>query len=312
MVIWELFSKREKKKKLQGQEDVFQYESLPSPFRVQVVNLWDNALGNHRRTGRVSIESKRWWDEIFNIFTNEQGVFCLTSHEEPAFHQFRAYFMKASTEEALDMIELTFRVIDRLIRSLPDYERAGLVAKHPDDAIAELNYRFREHGIGYEFAEGEIIRVDSKFIHAEVVKPALQLLHDCEKDFSGALDEFLGAHERYRKGETKDAVAWALKAFESTMKAICMARSWPYDPTKATAKDLLHVLYANGLVPTYLQNSLSGLRSVLESVPTVRNKTSGHGQGTTPTDVPGHLAAYVLQMTASNIVFLIEWHKANQ
>jgi hypothetical protein len=41
-------------------------------------------------------------------------------------------------------------------------------------------------------------------------------------------------------------------------------------------------------------------------VPTGRNKLSGHGQGSTPKDVPDHLAAYMLHMTASAIVFLAE------
>ena len=37
-----------------------------------------------------------------------------------------------------------------------------------------------------------------------------------------------------------------------------------------------------------------------------RNKLSGHGQGTTPKAVPDHLVAYMLNMTASAIVFLAE------
>ena len=45
-------------------------------------------------------------------------------------------------------------------------------------------------------------------------------------------------------------------------------------------------------------------------VPTVRNKTSGHGQGPTPTNVPEHMTRYVLHLTATTIVFLIESHKA--
>lgn len=50
---------------------------------------------------------------------------------------------------------------------------------------------------------------------------------------------------------------------------------------------------------------MSGLRSLLESgVPTVRNRLSGHGQGEKPTEVPNYVAAYVLHMTASAIVFL--------
>jgi hypothetical protein len=50
---------------------------------------------------------------------------------------------------------------------------------------------------------------------------------------------------------------------------------------------------------------LNGLAICLEAgVPTVRNKTSGHGQGTTPTTVSQEFASYVLHLTAANILFL--------
>ena len=44
--------------------------------------------------------------------------------------------------------------------------------------------------------------------------------------------------------------------------------------------------------------------------PTVRNKEAGHGQGSEPVNVPEYLAAYVLHLTASNIVLLVEAYKA--
>ena len=47
-----------------------------------------------------------------------------------------------------------------------------------------MNGRFQVRGVGYQFADGEIIRVDSHLIHAEVVKPALSLLRGVE--FAGA------------------------------------------------------------------------------------------------------------------------------
>ena len=48
-------------------------------------------------------------------------------------------------------------------------------AKQPvKDSIDELNYRFREGGVGYEFANGETIRINSQFVHTEVVKRALR------------------------------------------------------------------------------------------------------------------------------------------
>ena len=67
---------------------------------------------------------------------------------------------------------------------------------------------------------------------------ALLLLHD--EEFRGAEEEFLNAHKHYRDGRQKEAIADALKAFESTLKTICDRRSWSYDP-KATAKPLLDV-----------------------------------------------------------------------
>jgi hypothetical protein len=90
------------------------------------------------------------------------------------------------------------------------------------------------------------------------------------------------------------------------MKAICKKRRWPHNETD-TAKKLLEICFQNGLIPTYLQAHFSSLRTSLESgVPTVRNKLSGHGQGAQPTDVPIYLASYLLNLTATSILFLTE------
>jgi hypothetical protein len=182
---------------------------------------------------------------------------------------------------------------------------------NPDELIRELNARFRQHGVGYQYEGGRITRVDSQYVHAKVVKPALQLLNAAGNEFGVALGEFRSAHERYRKGELQDAIVWACKAFESTMKAICTIRAWAFDPNRATVTQLTEVLFANGLVPAYLQSQFTSLKSVMDSgVGTVRNKAGGHGAGVNPVNVPGHLAAYVLHLTAANIVFLVEAHKA--
>jgi hypothetical protein len=47
MAIFKTFSKRQKEKLKQGQTDVFQYDVLPEPFRVQVIHLWNEALGTY-------------------------------------------------------------------------------------------------------------------------------------------------------------------------------------------------------------------------------------------------------------------------
>ena len=88
------------------------------------------------------------------------------------------------------------------------------------------------------------------------------------------------------------------------MKAICAKRNWPV-PATATASKLIEICFQNGLVPQHLQSEFSALRSTLESgVPTVRNRTSGHGQGVTPTAVPGYIAAYLVHSTAALILLL--------
>jgi hypothetical protein len=48
----------------------------------------------------------------------------------------------------------------------------------PSEAIEELNNRFKEHGVGYQYASGEIIKFDSTFVHSEIVMPTLILLHN--------------------------------------------------------------------------------------------------------------------------------------
>jgi hypothetical protein len=235
----------------------------------------------------------------------------LSEQGDNPFAKCQVFLLTAPTIDALDLIEVTFSFVDSAIRMLHPGRREQFGLIEPDSAIDELNGRFREHGIGYEFEGGKIIRVDSKYLHAETVKPALQLLQGAGHGFSGPLEEFLKAHEHYRKDNPKEAILSAGKAFESTLKAICTARRWPFDPSKDTASKLLETVFSNGLIPSYLQSHFSALRSVLETgVPTVRNKTSGHGQGATPTTVPNHLVAYVLHTTAANIVLLMEAHQA--
>jgi hypothetical protein len=300
MPIWDTFSKRLARSRKQGKDDVFQYDDLPKQFRAQVIHIWNDAL-----------RSYDWWREIYRVMIREKGVFRLVDADTTPQQQCYQFFMSAQTEEALDLIEISFRVVDNVVREMATYIRESHGLCDPDAAICELNGRFREHAIGYEYAGGEIVRVDSQLLHVEAVKPAIQLLHGAGKAFAGPLQEFLAAHTKYRKGEYKEAIADALKAFESTLKAICTSRDWTYDPHKDTASKLLQIVFDKGLVPTWLQSQFTSLKSLLEAgVPTVRNKVAGHGQGPDPIALPDHFAGFVMNLTGSNIVFLIKCDEA--
>jgi Domain of unknown function (DUF7014)/AbiJ N-terminal domain 4 len=312
MPVYELFSRRKRQQEKPDKPDMYQYDDLPQPFRVQVAHIWRTAIGRYGIDPLGIAEepaSNRHWVLIHETICREKGVITLGGGTTP-IEQCVDYVLRAPTEDALDIIELSFRVIDVLVRKLPEYAAsASGVKQTPDDAIDELNHRFLEHGIGYQYVNGKIVRVDSQYIHSEVVKPALSLLR--QPGFEGPEQEFLRAFDHYRRGNDKESVAEALKAFESTMKAICKARHWAHDEN-APAKKLLEVLFANGLIPTHFEAHFGALRAVLESgLPTLRNKTSGHGQGPEPKTIPRYYAAHALHLAAADIVFLIEAHKAS-
>jgi hypothetical protein len=274
-----------------------------------VINLLNSILRNYKRGDYPDSTTAPRWDHIHDTLAHEYGVFELAEGRNSQ-QQCLTFFLTASTvEKCLDFVELGFRWVCILAEQ---YSKSnGMHGEQPEkceQAIKELNYRLLEHSLGYQFEEKRIIRVDSQFIHAEVVKPALSLLHDA--GFTGPSEEFLQAHEHYRAKRYPEAIAGALKAFESTMKGICDLREWDY-PEGTTAKGLIAVIFSQELIPSSLESQFSGLRTVLESgLPTVRNKQGGHGQGKDLVPIPSHLAAYALHLAASNIVMLLEAHKA--
>jgi hypothetical protein len=127
MASWELFSKREKAREKAGQEDVFQYDDLPNPFRVQVIHIWMNALGAWHDTDEFDPPRhylpNQLWGQIYRFFTDEKGVFRLVERRGNPCEQCREYLMTAPTVDALDLIELAFRVVDTAVRNMDEYDR---------------------------------------------------------------------------------------------------------------------------------------------------------------------------------------------
>lgn len=263
--------------------DVYIY-TIPQPLRVQVIHIWRDTLGNesqylgdesqYRAHDQKTIQAYKF---IVETLCREYGLFRLpgsgdAQNRDTFLSELANFVLKEQdSEKVLDAIELSFRCIAKIIRR--DHERSDCVAV-ADNAIAELNERFREHGVGYEYDGGYIIRIDSQLLHAETVKPTLSLLRNTP-EYAGAQVEFLTAHEHYRNGRPKEALTDCLKALESVMKAICAKRGWTCDPN-ATATGLLKVMFEKGLILLFWPQHFSALRSILESgVPTGRNKLGG-------------------------------------
>ncbi len=249
------------------------------------------------------------YNYINNELSIEYGLHSLGDQRFSSDYQIEQFLLnEKDTEKVLDLVDLSMHCIDDSVRKNNQYAYANKILISADEAIEELNYRFKESGVGYEYINGKIIRIDSRIMHEEIIRPTLILLG--EKWFEGANQEFLSAFNHYRHGRNKEAIVDALKAFESTMKTICEKRCWSYKHTDTCSK-LLTTIFNNKLIPDYMQSQFTSLKALLESgVTTVRNKTSAHGQGPDITDVPDHFVSFALNSAATAITLLASAEKA--
>ena len=330
MPVVDIYSKRQKR--LRGEiPDVYQYETISHELRVQIVHIMKDILGQpvHSSTGiYFSDDSAKVYAFIHETLCREYGIFTLYDEEADCDFDAVVNFLLQTeeTEKTIDVIELFFQQIkqpnphDRHspvnIFDVPSSSEIGnrnhqrmlsyIIEKHSQykSAVNELNQRFRDHGVGYQYESGKIIRVDSQYLHSEAVQPALTILSD--PMYQGANAEFRSAHDHYRAKRYKECLNDCLKAFESCIKTICYMRGWNYQEGD-TINRLINIIFEKKLIPNFMQSHYSALRCTLEAgIPTLRNKLGGHGQGTQEVPVPEYIATYALHLTTSNILFLAQ------
>ena len=321
MPVEDIFSQRQKR--LRGEvPDVYQYENIPEALRVQIVCIMNDAFEIIKYDSRAN----KVYEEVYKTFCREHGrrqvdissnpYSNLVDRSDSYSKSIDDIIYTEEIENVLDVIELFFQHIPHHLPT--DTRTMGIIPNSPADlqsryytaekhrkyrtATDELNHRFRDHGVGYQYESGQIIRVESQYLHSEAVQPALTILSDSM--YQGANAEFLSAHEHYRAKRYKECLNDCLKTFESCLKAICDKQGWAYGG-KDTADRLVAIVFKNKLIPDFMQSHFSALRQTLKAgVPTIRNELGGHGQGSQEVHVPGHIAAYALHLTASNILLL--------
>lgn len=300
MAIFESYSKRKK-----GISDVYTYDTIPEKLKNQVYHIWNDYF-KQRFPDELIIHVRKG---IYDTICREEGKKKLYLsrdffHDSPT-NQVEKYFNQLEdTDKILDVIELTFKFIIQLEKWAENSPSIIRIEYFAIDAINDLNQRFRENSLGYEFIDGQIIRIDNQLLHTETIQTTINLLH--EPDFNNANEEFLKAHEHFRFKRNQECLNECLKAFESIIKIACHKNNWEYKETD-TAKPLINILISNKFFPIYHENYLSAIRQLLESsIPTIRNKNSGHGQGTRKIIVPDNLASYMLYITGATIRLLVE------
>lgn len=305
MALTDLFSNRNAPQP----SDVWEYDSIPAKLRVQVFNLVKGALGTTDQYAPDS-DAIGIYRFISKTVANEHGRHSLSHSRNHRDDVLECITSERELPVWLDCVELSFRCIEGIRGQLTDHGRQMAHISIPaEQAVEELNERFRRAGFGYRFEDGQIYRIDNELTHQEITRPALQLLADPR--FKGADEEFRAAHDHYKAGEYKDCAVDALNALESTMKTICDLKQWTY-LQGARSTDLLKILRREKLFPEFADQSFDQLVATLKSgLPSLRNETGGHGQGAEPVAVPEYVASYALNLAASKIRLLIEAFKAS-
>ena len=160
-------------------------ETIPKNLRVQIFHIWgkiwETPYDNNFGELQVSQLAYDAYKSIEATLCEEYGVFDLDGGDVPnedgcgCYRAVRKFLLETEdTAKVIDVIEVSFRYIDKVIR---DISHDGISS---EEAIDLLNQRFREHNVGYQYESGEnefgqIVKVDSPDSHSEVVKPAEEL-----------------------------------------------------------------------------------------------------------------------------------------
>ena len=113
MPIFDIYSKRQKK--LRGEmPDVYVYDDLPNPLRVQIVQIWSDTIAG--QDPYLRDQARNAYISIVNTLHREYGVFQLHRENENAVMELVNFFLnEENVEKALDVVELSFQVIDSLV-----------------------------------------------------------------------------------------------------------------------------------------------------------------------------------------------------
>jgi hypothetical protein len=299
------YSRRKRQREQNGIAPVFRNRTFGAKLLNQIFQIitdMDSALGYERRIIPTLVTYLR----------RETGLLRLNnSHEQPLelykfFSDEQSLSDERSFELRLDVVELackystaSAREIDNL--NMRSFEPRLSATIFP--LVEDMNARMMEDGFGFQYERGQIIELTSQFAYQEVIEPALGLIS--QPAFEAVNVEFRDALEEFKQGKFDDCIADCGNAFESTLKVIARLKGWDEVTENDTANKLLEAAYRRELIPSYMQSQFTGLRSVINGAPTVRNKEGGHGAGTVARVVDKHLAAYQLQQTAGAITFLI-------
>lgn len=228
-----------------------------------------------------------------------------TACNESDFHD---YLLTCDSEEFLSALQILFTA------GLESYDgniRNGLM-----QFINKINKIFQIEKVGYEISIISnlnqtdvpilIVPVDSKYLYDETIQKTRVLLNNFE--FDGALNEFDKALDDLRFEKFEDCIHKSGKSYESTLKTILDKKQISYNKEDNIFSLVTKVRDACKLGDPSLNTLFERFWSALGQGPNViRNfEGIGHGQGANIKNYEKSYANFVLHLTGTYIVFLLE------
>jgi hypothetical protein len=291
-------------------------EEIPATTRSRIFLWCGDVFSNRHSYGGKGDYTHQFWEEIHRFLQLRHGRGQLSDQRSGASSRAEdviAFLSLCNDLEFLDFLEYIFRVECFFHVSLPETQivaelnellRVDSLPYHVTDFVKEQvreimqgppPFGGRERTVIKTLSFPKVIARESEVVHTHVIEPVLKLLQ--APAFKNANAEYLEALEDYRKGDLGDCLTKCGSAFESVMKVICERKGWPYKQT-----DTAGLLVKTILNHTSLDNYFE---PVLMIVATLRNRLSkAHGAGVQIRNVPRHLAAYALNITAASILLI--------
>lgn len=161
----------------------------------------------------------------------------------------------------------------------------------------KINHVFELHECPWRFSEGDFFKLDADFVGARLTTSAYRFL--ANNQFAGAADEYAKAQQELASGEVKDAILHAGKSYESVLKVLTGLEHVNADKL---ARAFLEEGYLNDM-PESVRNGF--VSHVMATLPFLRNKLAGHGQGADITVIPLAYGELAVQLAAAFHNFLI-------
>jgi len=192
------------------------------------------------------------------------------------------FFINNYPTDVFDTIELFYD-------ELNPYDR--------DEFQNKINSILEEERYPWILVRGLFFKIDSLFFEKHIYSKTEQFLAD--DNFAGALDEYKKAREYLTKGEYSEAILYSNKSFESVLKVIT-------NDDSGIAKKMIDGLLITSIYNELPDDFVKGFgEKVLSALPFIRNKLSGHGQGSEIIKTPKCVAELAINLSGTYINFLI-------